>query len=217
MLIITDRFHEPVPDFLGRSFRAEEAAAHVVVDAYHAIAFGREMFDRFGTDQTGGTGNDDLAHETVKAEPVPSLGIAENPGEIAIGRFDASGWKLFVARQDFLQERGVLVRIRQKTNMPRLIDQWKSKSDPPAIKFRNKIRNHFPRLFLERGRFRKEGRGVAVIADPKQNQIMAINGFAALGREAVEAILVLLRRELRIDLAPHPGYRFLRHAGQNKK
>ncbi len=39
MFVIRDRLDELIARFLGRGFRAEETAAHVVVDPDDAIAF----------------------------------------------------------------------------------------------------------------------------------------------------------------------------------
>ena len=59
------------------------------------------------------------------------LRLAKNPGEAAVGRFDPRRGVLLIALDDRFEKRRVLVRVRQETNVPRLIDQRESESDPP--------------------------------------------------------------------------------------
>src|SRR4051812_3801550 len=58
---------------------------------------------------------------------------------------------------------------------------------------------------------------MAVIAHAEQNKIVAINRFAALRRQKIEAVLIFLGGKLRIDFASNPGDRFLRDRGQDKE
>jgi hypothetical protein len=48
-------------------------------------------------------------------------------------------------------------------------------------------------------------------AHPEQEQVMPVDRFAMLRGKERKRILVFLRRELRLDLAPHPQDRFLRN------
>src|SRR6266404_9427314 len=62
MFITTDICDQIITCFLGRSFCAKELRAHVVVDSNHMRALLRESLDRFRTDQSRRSRDDDCAH-----------------------------------------------------------------------------------------------------------------------------------------------------------
>src|SRR5882724_2703016 len=62
MLITTDICDQMITCFLGRSFCAKELRAHVVVDPNNTPALLRESFDRFRTNQSPRSRDNDCAH-----------------------------------------------------------------------------------------------------------------------------------------------------------
>src|SRR5439155_27250964 len=59
--------------------------------------------------------------------------------------------------------------------------------------------------------------GVPVVAQPEQSEIVSINLFATLGRQKIEIVLILLGRDMGIDLTAHSHDRFFRNACRNEK
>ena len=49
----------------------------------------------------------------------------------------------------------------------------------------------------------KKRRSVSIVPEAEKNQIMAVNRFASLRGDKVELVLILLRRDLWIDLTAH--------------
>src|ERR1044072_8990916 len=112
-----------------------------------------------------------------------NLRFAEEPGEIAV-RWGNATRRVFVsARDNFLEERWILVRVGVETNVARLLDKRKRERDPPGFELRDQIRDDLASLFAERRRPREQRGGMAVLPYPEQNQVVAINLFAALFRE----------------------------------
>src|SRR5207253_10065306 len=64
---------------------------------------------------------------------------------------------------------------------------------------------------------RKKRRGVTIVAQAQQNQVVLVSRFTALCRQKIEIVLVFLRRDLRIDFTAHTHNRFFRNRGGRQK
>jgi len=111
------------------------------------------------------------------------------------------GGKLQVAFQHALDQRGIFGSAHQEQYVPRVIDKRKSKRQPPGAKFRDKVRDHAPDVFLQRCCLGKQRRGVSLVSEAEQNRVVPINRFTALGSHEIEMVLIFLRRDLRINFA----------------
>jgi hypothetical protein len=58
---------------------------------------------------------------------------------------------------------------------------------------------------------------VAIITQAEKNQIVRINWFAALAGHEIELVLILLRRNLRINFTAHTQNRFFRNPSRRQK
>src|SRR4051812_17793177 len=111
MLVICDRLQEFIARFPGGSFRAEKAAAHVVVETDDPKTVACKMADCLRADQTRGSSDDDFAHGTTKAECVPGLRLCQEPGETAVYRRYLRRRISLIPLQDFVEEPGIFVRV----------------------------------------------------------------------------------------------------------
>src|SRR3954447_1023626 len=175
MLVICDGLQEFIARFPGGSFRAEKAAAHVVVETDDLKTIACEMANCLRADKTGGSSDDDFAHGKTKAEYVPGLRLCQEPGETAVYRRHLRRRISLIALQDFVQEPGIFVRVGQKANVPGLIDDRKGEGNAPGVDLRNEIRHDIPEFFVERRRSREQRSGVAVIPYPKKNQVVPVD------------------------------------------
>jgi len=66
--------------------------------------------------------------------------------------------------KEYLDQFAVLLCVDEETNIPRRVDEWERKRQPPHIDLWHKVRNDAPLFFREGGRAGKQRCRMAVIA-----------------------------------------------------
>ena len=85
-----------------------------------------------------------------------------------------------------------ICRVHEKANVTGLVDERKCERETPGVELRNEITHHAGFFFLSAV---VPGKSEAVCPSspiPEQNQVVAINFFAAFPGELVELILIFL-------------------------
>src|SRR5262249_26011719 len=91
----------------------------------------------------------------------------------------------------------------QKRDFHGVIEQRVSKCDAIGMKLVNPIRNYQARGLIQRGAFREQGGGVAIVTEPEEDEIEARPGAARQSKESAQLILILLPGYLGIKLCGH--------------
>ena len=98
--------------------------------------------------------------------------------------------------------------VHQEANLARVIDEGKCECQPPRIKFRHKIRDHYAASFLQGQRCRETEMRYVHRRPSRAESDRVDKCVRRAARQKIELILVFLRRDLWIDFTAHAHNRF---------